>query len=86
MKKPRQVKVELNFTKDLKDRMIVFVPHDLRIDELPLTQEKLVASILGIVEKDVSKTSGTASARDVDKETSNENTNTGETGRKKAKA
>lgn len=33
MKKKRQIKVELTFTKDLTDKMIVFVPHDLSSDE-----------------------------------------------------
>ena len=42
----KKLKIELHLTKDLKDKMIVFVPHKSKIDELPLTAEEFAKALL----------------------------------------
>ena len=42
----KKLKIELIFTKDLKDKIIVFAPHKAKLDELPLTALELAKALL----------------------------------------
>jgi hypothetical protein len=54
-KTKRTIKFEMNATKDLTDKMLIFYPHDMKPDELPLTQEEFIKRIFNPMAREESQ-------------------------------
>lgn len=47
----KKIKLEMHPTKDLKDRLIVWYPHKMKLDRLPLTQKAMLEAMFPFVDK-----------------------------------